>query len=73
MTVYVVGAAWDERRNSSRTFAPAPGAARDAVRACRELRARHPELVAWIEAGAPRLTELEHTERFGMPYRRGKL
>jgi hypothetical protein len=40
------------------------------MRALAELRETEPELVAWILDGYPTLTETEHLERFGEPYRR---
>lgn len=59
---------FDERRNTSRTFAVPPNALPDALRALAGLRARDPELVRWIEDGHPNLTDAEHVERFGEPY-----
>jgi hypothetical protein len=70
--VYAVGSGsrWDSRRNTSAQASVPPGSAAAAIAACRELREREPELVGWIEAGAPTLTEAEHRDRFGEPYRK---
>lgn len=64
-------AVFDERRNTSRVFTVPPDALPDARRALAQLRRDEPALVAWIAAGAPRLTEQEHVERFGEPYQAG--
>jgi hypothetical protein len=69
--VVAVNAAWDERRNTSRTFQPAPDALPNALRALAALRANDPALVAWIEAGHPTPTEAEHVAWFGRPYKKG--
>jgi len=61
-------AVWDDRRNTSRVTPPPPHAAADARRALDRLRLDDPELVSWIEAGAPRLTHDEHVRRFGERY-----
>jgi hypothetical protein len=70
--VIAFGAAarWDERRNTSQVFQPQPNAVPDALRALAALRRDDPALVAWIEDGAPTLTEDEHIARFGEPYAR---
>lgn len=56
---------WDERRNTSRVFPVHPDALPQALAALRRI---DPALRAWVEAGAPRLTEAEHLERFGAPF-----
>jgi hypothetical protein len=61
---------WNERRNSSQVFKPAPNAVPDALRALAAFRRDDPALAAWIEEGAPNLPESEHVERFGAPYAR---
>jgi hypothetical protein len=61
-------AVFDQRRNTSRVWAVPPTARPDAMRALERLRHDDPELVSWIEAGAPRLTDAEHVARFGEPY-----
>lgn len=62
-------AVFDDRRNSSRVRLPAPDALPNALRELARLRATQPALVRWIEDGYPTLTEAEHLERFGEPYR----
>lgn len=68
------GSGWDDHRNTSRLQLPPPNALPDALRALERLRLEQPALVAWVEDGAPRLTEAEHVERFGEPHagRRGR-
>lgn len=68
--LHVVGdaARWDPRRNTSMQQPVPPDALPNALRALARLRQAEPELVAWIERGAPHLTEAEHLERFGEPY-----
>lgn len=61
-------AIFDERRNSSRVFPVPPDALPNARRALAGLRRDYPELVAWIEEGAPRLTAEQHYARFGEPF-----
>ena len=61
-------AIFDEHRNSSRVFPVPPDALPNAMRALAALRSDYPELVAWIEEGAPNLTAEEHYERFGEPF-----
>lgn len=63
-------ARFDERRNSSRVFPVPPDALPNALRALAGLRGEYPELVAWIEEGAPNLTAAEHYARFGEDYDR---
>ena len=63
---------WDEHRNTSQVFPVPPNALPDARRALAALRAEYPELVAWVEEGAPRLTAAEHYARFGEDYNRPK-
>lgn len=59
---------FDERRNSSRVFPVTHEDVRQAHLALGRFRRDAPQLVEWIEAGAPRLTHDEHLERFGEPY-----
>lgn len=62
------GRHWDDRRNSSQVRQPAHDALRRALGACAALRQADPDLVAWVEAGAPTLSEAEHLERFGFAH-----
>ena len=62
-------ATWDERRNSSRVFPVSPQDVDNARNALHRLRITDPALVEWIEAGHPTLTEAQHVEQFGEPYR----
>lgn len=62
-------AVWDERRNSSRVFPASPQNVENALAALHRLRITDPALVEWIEAGHPTLTEAQHLEHFGEPYR----
>lgn len=64
---------WDERRNSSAVIPPPPGALEAAIKACRQHARRFPEHVRWLLDGHPNLTEQEHYERFGRPYKKGEL
>lgn len=59
---------WDERRNTSATFGVSPEALGEALDALAAFEHAQPALYAWVAAGAPRLTEAEHLERFGEPY-----
>ena len=68
--MYVVGGGFDERRNTSRVWPVPPNALPDALRSLTALRRTDPALVQWIEDGHPNLTEADHLERFGEPYRR---
>jgi len=68
--MYVVGGGFDERRNTSRVWPVPPNALPEALRSLRALRLSDPALVQWIEEGHPTLTEAEHLERFGAPYKR---
>lgn len=63
------GGGWDERRNTSRVFAVPPTAVPEALAALRAFRRNEPAHAAWITDGAPRLTDADHLERFGEPYR----
>jgi hypothetical protein len=65
-------AGFDERRNSSRVWPVPPNALPDARRALDLFRRDYPELVTWIEEGAPRLTAAEHYARFGEDYGGGR-
>ena len=65
------GKNFDPRRNSSARRPPAPDALGNALHALERFRASDPALVRWIEDGHPRLTEDEHVQRFGRPYKRG--
>lgn len=60
---------WDERRNTSQVRPVPPDALPNALRALATLRRDQPALVAWLKDGAPTMTEAEHLERFGEPYR----
>ncbi len=60
---------WDDRRNTSQVFPVEPGALREAFRALASLRERDPALVRWIEDGHPNLTQEEHVQRFGEPFK----
>lgn len=59
---------WDEHRNTSRVWPVSPDALPAALRALEQLRVDEPALCAWIEEGAPTLTDAEHVERFGEPF-----
>lgn len=61
-------AVWDERRNTSRVTKVTHEDVRQARAALERFRRDDPELVSWIEAGHPRLTDAEHVRRFGEPY-----
>lgn len=63
---------WDHSRNSSAVYGPLPNALPDALRALKYFRESQPELAAWIEEGAPRLSAAEHYARFGEDYDRPK-
>ncbi len=62
------GRDFDDRRNSSQVRPPAPDALPTALAALAALRRSAPELVAWVEEGAPLLSEGEHVRRFGRPW-----
>lgn len=62
------GPTFNDRRNTSRVFPVPPDALPAALDELRRFREREPELVEWIEAGAPRLTHAEHRARFGVDY-----
>jgi hypothetical protein len=66
---YALGAAFNERRNTSRVWPVPPDALPSALRVLAHFRETQPALYAWIAEGAPRLTETEHVARFGEPYR----
>lgn len=71
--MHVVGAArLYDSRNTSAVRQPSPFALEDLTRELERMRGEQPELVEWIEAGYPTLTEAEHVERFGEPYRAGR-
>ncbi len=61
-------AVYDHRRNTSAVHGVSPNAMYEALEALETWRARNPAHAAWIEAGAPPLTEDEHRRRFGGPY-----
>ncbi|HEX5370046.1 MAG TPA: hypothetical protein VFY10_11580 [Dehalococcoidia bacterium] len=62
-------AIFDERRNSSRVWPVTPDDVDNYQRATARLRREHPNLVAWIEAGAPPIhTDADHRRWFGEPY-----
>lgn len=61
---------FDEHRNTSRVWPVTPQDGENARRALASFRREHPELVAWVEEGAPRLTAAEHYARFGEDYNR---
>lgn len=61
---------WDVRRNSSQVFQVPPDALPKALAALEAFRRNDPKLAAWVAEGAPRLSEAQHQERFGEPYRR---
>ncbi len=70
--LYVVGAQFDEHRNTSRVFPVEPNALPNALHALETFARQHPEHARWITDGAPPLTDDEHVARFGEPYKRGK-
>lgn len=59
---------FDEHRNTSRVWPVTEQDAENARRALAAFRRSDPALVAWLEDGAPNLTEAEHVARFGEPY-----
>lgn len=62
-------AAFDERRNTSRTFAAMPGSAKAALEAMEQFRRESPEHAAWIAAGAPPIrSQADHVKWFGREY-----
>ncbi len=69
MTIPRQAVVWDETRNSSRERRPSPTALADCRASLSALRRNDPALVQWIEDGHPTLTEAEHVERFGAPYK----
>ena len=60
---------WDEHRNTSQVFPVPPDALPNALRSLAALRRDQPALVQWLADGHQTLTEAEHLERFGEPYR----
>lgn len=72
MTVHALGAQFDERRNTSRVFAPSPDALPNALAACAAFRRSYPEHARWISEGAPGLTDAEHVRRFGERHPSGR-
>ena len=61
---------WDDHRNTSQVFPVPPGAVEDALAAMERLRRDDPALVRWLMDRHPTLTEAEHLERFGAPYKK---
>lgn len=59
-------------RNAAGTRYASPTVLPELLAACAALRRSSPQLVQWIEDGAPNLTETEHAQRFGEPYRAGR-
>ena len=70
MSIPKQASVWDDKRNTSRVQPVPPNVYPDAMRALARLRATHQALVQWIEDGYPTMTEAEHYERFGEPYKR---
>ena len=67
--LHVVGGGFDERRNTSRVFAPPPAAVEDCLQALAAYRRSHPRIYAHIEAGSPPiLTQDDHVRWFGEPH-----
>jgi hypothetical protein len=64
------GGRFDERRNTSRVFPVVPGSSSEAVAALQRWARAEPEHARWIAEGHPSLTDAEHRERFGVPYKR---
>ena len=60
---------WDKHRNTSQVFPVPPDALPAALRSLAALRRDQPALVKWLADGHPTLTDAEHLERFGEPYR----
>jgi hypothetical protein len=54
------GATFDERRNTSRVFAPDPENTRQFVAMCRRARERGEHWIQWIDDGCPELTVAEY-------------
>ena len=61
---------WDDHRNTSQVFEVPVGASKDAIRACRSWAETNPAHAQWIADGYPTLSEAEHLERFGEPYKK---
>lgn len=61
---------WDEHRNTSQVFPVPPGSLERALASLEYLREHDPALVAWIEAGHPNLSEQDHLQRFGKPFKK---
>lgn len=71
MSIHVPGdkAAFDEHRNTSRTFSVDPKSLERAMEATASFRRADPRHVEWIEAGAPSIrSEDDHIRWFGKPY-----
>jgi hypothetical protein len=69
--VHVPGdkAVFDERRNTSRTFAAMPGSAAAALEAMESFRRTSPRHADWIAAGAPSIrSQDDHIRWFGELY-----
>lgn len=74
MTLYTVGARFDEHRNTSRVWPVDPQQTDAALREFARVRRQFPRWVAWLKAGAPPVrSEAEHAEWFGCAYKRGEL
>jgi hypothetical protein len=74
MTLHVVGARFDEHRNTSRVWPVDPRLHDEALRESARLRKRAPRFVKWLQAGAPAIrSDDEHRKWFGCAYRRGEL
>jgi len=68
-TVFPGSYVWDEKRNTSRVWPVPPDALPTALRELARWRDRNDAHARWIADGYPTLTEREHLERFGEPYR----
>jgi hypothetical protein len=67
---YALGAVFNEKRNTSRVWPVPPDALPNALSSLAAFRRSDPALYAWVAEGAPRLSEAEHVERFGEPYKK---
>lgn len=67
---FPAGSTFNHRRNTSRVFPVPPGSLEAAQRSLEQFAQDHPAHAQWIKDGYPTLTDAEHVERFGKPYKR---
>lgn len=61
---------WDRRRNTSQVQPVPSDSWRQAVAALERWAAENPGHARWIADGYPSMSEAEHRDRFGEPYRK---